>query len=125
NDIASFFTSDVTVRHMGYELAIFVAFTELINSVQPVLTGVAVGAGWQAFVAKVNIVCYYLIGVPTSALLGFKFNLQVKGIWTGLLVGTSSQILILTVSTFLTDWNKEARAAKNRFKTSGKVLPGI
>ncbi|KAH9324794.1 hypothetical protein KI387_004972, partial [Taxus chinensis] len=78
NDIASFFTSDVTVRHMVYELAIFVAFTELINSVQPVLTGVAVGAGWQAFVAKVNIVCYYLIGVPTSALLGFKFNLQVK-----------------------------------------------
>ncbi|XP_057843653.2 protein DETOXIFICATION 29 isoform X2 [Cryptomeria japonica] len=96
HDIASIFTNNATVGHMVYELSIFLAFTLLINSVQPILAGVAVGAGWQAYVAKVNI-----------------------GIWTGLLVGTSSQILILAFNTYRTDWDKEASAAKNRFKVPG------
>ncbi|XP_057838019.1 protein DETOXIFICATION 29-like isoform X2 [Cryptomeria japonica] len=120
HDIASIFTSNATVGHTVYELSIFLAFTLLINSAQPVLSGVAVGAGWQAYVAKVNIVCYYFIGVPISALLGFMCNLQVKGIWMGLLVGTSLQILTLAFNTYRTDWDKEANAAKNRFKVSGR-----
>lgn len=40
--------------------------------------GVAVGCGWQAFVAYVNVGCYYLIGIPIGCLLGFKFNLGAK-----------------------------------------------
>ena len=38
----------------------------------------AVGCGWQAFVAYVNVGCYYIIGVPLGAVLGFKFNLGAK-----------------------------------------------
>lgn len=36
--------------------------------------GVAVGCGWQTFVAYVNVGCYYLVGVPLGVLLAFKFN---------------------------------------------------
>jgi Na+-driven multidrug efflux pump len=43
--------------------------------------GVAVGCGWQAFVAYVNVGCYYLIGVPLGVLLGFTFDLGVKVIY--------------------------------------------
>lgn len=42
------------------------------------IEGVAVGCGWQAFVAYVNIGCYYIVGVPIGCLLGFKFNLGIK-----------------------------------------------
>ena len=38
----------------------------------------AVGCGWQATVAYINIGCYYLIGIPIGALLGFKFDFGVK-----------------------------------------------
>ncbi|XP_057843562.2 protein DETOXIFICATION 33 isoform X2 [Cryptomeria japonica] len=107
HDIASIFTSNAIVGHMVYELSILLAFTLLINSAQPVFSGVAVGAGWQRYAAIVNIVCYYFIGVPISALLAFKCNLQVKGIWIGLLVGTSSQIVILAFSIYRTDWAKQ------------------
>lgn len=41
-------------------------------------SGVAVGCGWQAFVAYVNIGCYYLVGIPVGCLLGFKFDLGAK-----------------------------------------------
>jgi Na+-driven multidrug efflux pump len=37
--------------------------------------GVAVGCGWQAFVAYVNVGCYYVVGIPLGCLLGFKFDL--------------------------------------------------
>jgi multidrug resistance protein, MATE family len=38
-------------------------------------TGVAVGCGWQAFVAYVNVGCYYIVGIPLGCLLGFYFDL--------------------------------------------------
>jgi hypothetical protein len=40
--------------------------------------GVAVGCGWQAMVAYINIGCYYFIGVPLGVLLGFKFDFGIK-----------------------------------------------
>lgn len=33
--------------------------------------GVAVGAGWQAIVAYINIGCYYVVGLPLGIVLGF------------------------------------------------------
>lgn len=40
--------------------------------------GVAVGCGWQAFVAYVNVGCYYVVGVPFGCLLAFYFELGAK-----------------------------------------------
>jgi multidrug resistance protein, MATE family len=43
---------------------------------------VAVGCGWQAFVAYVNVGCYYIVGVPLGVFLGFylDFGAKVSGI---------------------------------------------
>lgn len=38
----------------------------------------AVGAGLQSTVAIINLCCFYLIGVPIGALLGYVAHLQVK-----------------------------------------------
>lgn len=38
----------------------------------------AVGCGWQAFVAYVNVGCYYVVGIPLGVMLGFYFNLGAK-----------------------------------------------
>ncbi|KAI8005827.1 Protein DETOXIFICATION 37, partial [Camellia lanceoleosa] len=70
-------------------------------------SGVAVGCGWQAFVAYVNVSCYYVVGIPLGLLLGFHFKLGAKGIWTGMLGGTVMQTIILIWVTVRTDWNKE------------------
>ena len=43
-----------------------------------VIQGVAVGCGWQAFVAYVNVGCYYVIGVPLGRVLGFYLDLKAK-----------------------------------------------
>ncbi|XP_048554866.1 protein DETOXIFICATION 39-like [Triticum urartu] len=76
--------------------------------------GVAVGCGWQALVAYINIGCYYFIGVPLGALLGFKFDYGIKGLWGGMIGGTLIQTIILLWITFRTDWEKEVEEARRR-----------
>ncbi|CAA2997138.1 DETOXIFICATION 40-like [Olea europaea subsp. europaea] len=69
--ISYIFTDGKTVANTVSELSSFLSVTLVLN-------GVAVGCGWQAFVAYVNVDCYYVVGVPLGCLLGFKFHLVVK-----------------------------------------------
>ncbi|KAE8704176.1 putative ubiquitin-protein ligase [Hibiscus syriacus] len=64
------FTSSNAVAKETTKLALLLGFTVLLNSLQPVLSGVAVGAGWQSLVAYINIGCYYIFGLPVGILLG-------------------------------------------------------
>ncbi|CAI8599103.1 unnamed protein product [Vicia faba] len=96
----------------------------VLNSVQPVLSGVAVGSGWQVFVAYVNIGCYYLIGLPLGIIMGWVFNTGVEGIWGGMLFGgTLIQTLILIIITVRCDWEKEAGKANSRVNKGSVIKP--
>ncbi|XP_057964232.1 protein DETOXIFICATION 33-like isoform X1 [Malania oleifera] len=99
------------------KLGYFLAVTIFLNSVQPVLHGVAVGAGWQSLVALINSACYYIFGIPVGALLGYKFDLGVRGIWSGMLAGCLLQTVILFIIMFRTNWSKEAMQAEERVHT--------
>ncbi|KAG6641664.1 protein DETOXIFICATION 40-like [Carya illinoinensis] len=114
NVISYAFTSGETVADAVSELCPFLAVTLVLNGIQPVLSGVAVGCGWQAFVAYINVGCYYVVGIPLGCLLGFKFDLGAKGIWSGMIGGTMMQTLILLWVTFRTDWDKEVEIARSR-----------
>ncbi|KAE8673464.1 UPF0051 protein ABCI8 [Hibiscus syriacus] len=72
------FTEGQTVAKSVSDLCPFLAVTLVLNGVQPVLSRVAVGCGWQTFVAYLNVGCYYVVGIPLGCLLGFKYNLGAK-----------------------------------------------
>ncbi|GLT81418.1 hypothetical protein SLA2020_528070 [Shorea laevis] len=112
--LAYIFTTSHEVAMAVADLSPLLAFSILLNSVQPVLSGVAVGAGWQSIVAYVNIACYYLIGIPVGVVLGHIYNMQVKGIWVGMLFGTFVQTVILLIITYKTDWDKQVEIARGR-----------
>ncbi|KAK1397368.1 Protein TRANSPARENT TESTA 12 [Heracleum sosnowskyi] len=80
--LAYIFTESIEVAIA--DLSPLLACSILLNSIQPVLSGVAVGDGWQSIVAYVNIACYYLIGIPIGVVLGYVLELQVKGVWIGM-----------------------------------------
>ncbi|XP_074314860.1 protein DETOXIFICATION 30-like [Silene latifolia] len=115
----SVFSSSKEVQQLVYNLTPLLALTIAIDSIQPVLSGVAIGAGWQGLVAYVNIGCYYLFGLPLGLVLGYKLHLGVKGIWYGLMAGTTIQTLVLFLMTYRTNWNKEASMAEDRLKQWG------
>ncbi|XP_019186794.1 PREDICTED: protein DETOXIFICATION 24 isoform X2 [Ipomoea nil] len=79
--IGYLFTNEQEVADSVADLSLLLSFSVLLNSIYPVLSGVAVGAGLQSTVAIINLCCFYLIGIPIGALLGYVAHLQVKGIW--------------------------------------------
>ncbi|CAH8374969.1 unnamed protein product [Eruca vesicaria subsp. sativa] len=123
NQIAHVFTSSEAVLAAVNKLTILLALTVLLNSVQPVLSGVAVGSGWQSYVAYINLGCYYCIGVPLGFLMGWVFNFGVMGVWAGMMFGgTLVQTLILCFLTMRCDWEKEAQIANVRVNKWSKTL---
>ncbi|CAI9775361.1 unnamed protein product [Fraxinus pennsylvanica] len=115
----SLFSNSTIVKKVVYDLTPLLAFCIIVNNIQPALSGVAIGAGWQALVAYVNIACYYLIGIPAGLLLGYKLNMGVKGIWIGMVGGTIIQTIVLIFIIYKTNWNKEASIAAKRIKQWG------
>ncbi|XP_022131671.1 protein DETOXIFICATION 27-like [Momordica charantia] len=111
--IALIFTSSSSVVEAVDSLSNLLAITILLNSIQPVLSGVAVGSGWQSWVAYINIGCYYIIGLPLGFIMEWVFHSGVSGIWAGMLYGgTALQTIILIIITIRTDWEKEAEKAQ-------------
>ncbi|KAH9692793.1 protein DETOXIFICATION 33 [Citrus sinensis] len=108
------FTNSEAVAAETTKLSILLAITVLMNCLQPVLSGVAVGAGWQSLVAYINLGCYYIVGLPLGILLGFTFGFGAEGIWSGMIGGIGLQTLILIVITSITNWRKEADEAASR-----------
>ncbi|KAK1583791.1 hypothetical protein Q3G72_026967 [Acer saccharum] len=115
--LAYVFTDSQKVARAVANLSPLLAFSILLNSIQPVLSGVAVGAGWQSIVAYVNIASYYLIGIPTGVLLGYVMKMEVKGVWIGMLFGIFVQTIVLIIITWRTDWDKQVAIARNRIST--------
>lgn len=109
--LAMIFTSSTSVTAMVNKLAVLLAFTILLNCIQPVLSGVAVGSGWQAVVAFVNLGSYYLVGVPLGVFFGWFLAFGITGIWSGMIGGTVVQTLILIIITVRCEWEKEAQKA--------------
>nr|XP_043623791.1 protein DETOXIFICATION 24-like [Erigeron canadensis] len=112
--LAYMFTDDDRVAESVSDLSLLLSFSVLLNSIYPVLSGVAVGAGMQAAVAIVNLVCYYVIGVPLGALLGYLTSLEVKGIWIGMIGGVLTQTITLVYMTWRTDWDAQVTKASER-----------
>ncbi|GFP82645.1 protein transparent testa 12 [Phtheirospermum japonicum] len=112
----SLFSDSKEVKEVVNDLTPLLAFCIVVNSIQPALSGVAIGAGWQALIAYVNIVCYYVFGVPLGLVLGYPLDMGVKGIWYGMVSGTVLQTLILCWIVYRTDWEKEASIAAQRIK---------
>ncbi|CAN0899202.1 Protein DETOXIFICATION 33 [Linum grandiflorum] len=119
DEFPKLFTSKAEVIHEASKLGNFLAATIFLNSILPVLHGVAVGAGWQFQVALINIVCYYVFGLPIGAVLGYKYELGVKGIWSGMLIGYCLQIVFLLYIIYKTNWQKEASDAEERVRNWG------
>ncbi|XP_040374741.1 protein DETOXIFICATION 29-like [Rosa chinensis] len=119
NEYPALFPSDSDVQALVVQLTPLLATCIVINNIQPVLSGDAIGAGWQAFVAYVNIGCYHIVGVPFGLLFGYKFDWGVTGIWTGMLLGTVLQTCVLFYLVYKTNWNKEASIAEDRIRKWG------
>ncbi|KAK9914298.1 hypothetical protein M0R45_038084 [Rubus argutus] len=113
------FTSDEELQQAVSHLAYLLGVTMLLNSVQPVISGVAIGGGWQATVAYINLGCYYIFGLPLGFLLSHVADFGVMGLWGGMICGTALQTFFLLILLYKTNWNKEVEQATTRVQKWG------
>ncbi|CAA3024956.1 DETOXIFICATION 35-like [Olea europaea subsp. europaea] len=119
NHFSIIFTSSKDMQRAVSHLSGLLGLTMVLNSVQPVISGVAVGGGWQALVAYINLASYYLFGLPLGYILGYAANLGVKGLWGGMIAGTALQTLLLLLVLYKTNWNKEVEQTTERMRKWG------
>lgn len=105
--VAYVFSDDPAVVKAVGSLSGLLAFSILLNSVQPVLSGIAIGAGWQKLIAYVNLGSYYLVGIPLGIVIGYPLKQGVEGVWLGINIGVGVQTLILIFLSVKTNWEQQ------------------
>ncbi|KAK7380068.1 hypothetical protein VNO78_32445 [Psophocarpus tetragonolobus] len=95
------------------------AASNFLDGLQCVLSGTARGCGWQKLGAYVNLGSYYLVGIPSAVVFAFVLYIGGKGLWLGILCALIVQTCLLMIITIRTDWEQEAKKAKDRVHNSG------
>ncbi|KAK1416095.1 hypothetical protein QVD17_31883 [Tagetes erecta] len=108
------FTNEKEVVDYVTKIAPLLCINIIMDSLQGTLSGVARGVGWQHLGAYANLAAFYLVGIPVAALLGFRTSLRGEGLWIGILVGATIQVVLLSVVTICTNYEKQATKARER-----------
>ncbi|KAL7217606.1 hypothetical protein ACSBR2_010954 [Camellia fascicularis] len=117
-ELSKLFTSDSEVIQAVSNLTPLLAISVFLNGIQPILSGVAIGSGWQGVVAYVNLATYYMIGLPIGRVIGFKTSLAAAGIWWGMVFGVLLQTITFLIITARTNWDAEVVKAADRLRHS-------
>lgn len=96
------------------EMTPLLCLSIIMDSLLAVLSGIARGSGWQHIGAYVNFGAYYLVGIPLAIVLGFVQNQRGKGIWGGIVTGSTVQAIVLTSATCRINWQEQANKARER-----------
>ena len=107
--ILHIYTNDAHVIAIGSGLLLIAAFFQLFDGIQTVTTGALRGAGDTHTSMLLNLLCYWVIGVPLGAALGFGLGHGVYGFWIGL-----SLAIVLLACTLLIAWHRVARKIQSR-----------
>ena len=89
--IVALITSDQNVQEMVEGLFILVSIMKLVDSFQCYLQGPIRAMGLQKAASYWAIACYWVIGVPLSAILGLWKDFGTTGLFTGIVVGVFLQ----------------------------------
>ncbi|XXG83822.1 hypothetical protein AAC387_Pa10g1489 [Persea americana] len=108
------------VRYVAVLMPVL-ATSNFLDGIQCVLSGTARGCGWQKIGAYVNLAAYYIVGIPSAVLLAFVLHFGGKGLWMGIVCGLMAQVLMLSTITLCTNWEQEAKKAKDR--VYGSTIP--
>jgi MATE family multidrug resistance protein len=95
--LASLYTNVADVVALAVVLLPIAGVFQIFDGLQAVAIGVLRGLGDTRVPLIVNIVGFWVIGIPVSLLLGFGLGLGARGLWWGLVAGLFMVAAILLV----------------------------
>lgn len=100
------FTNDPSLVKICVPILILAGFFQIFDGLQVSLSGIFKGLKKTNIVMFGDFAAYWLIGLPLGLLLGFKYNMNLYGLWVGLTVAifTLSMILLFILIRKLPKW---------------------
>lgn len=117
---ASMFTSDKEIITLTSCVLPIIGLCELGNCPQTTVCGVLRGTARPKVGANINLGCFYAVGMPVAVGLSFYGGFDFEGLWLGLLAAQASCLVCMLVVLSCTDWEHEARRAKELTSGSDK-----
>jgi MATE family multidrug resistance protein len=93
--LARAYTRDATVVALASTLIPIAGVFQVFDGIQAVAAGVLRGIGDTHAPAVINVVGFWLIGLPVSWALAFRMGGGAVGLWWGIVVGLAAVALIL------------------------------
>lgn len=119
---AYLYSDDAQVVALAAEILPIYLCYQGLTAANFALMGIMSGLGRQATTANVGMIAWYVVGLPAGALLCFKFELGLIGLWSGLTVGLLFSVITIATIVSRMDWH--AQAVKARAKALTKQGAG-
>ena len=104
--MAELYTDDLSVIALATTLIPIAGIFQIVDGLQAVTSGILRGIGDTLIPMAINLIGFWLIGLPISAYLGFGLDMASAGLWWGMVVAlavVSSCLLLRFKGHFLRD----------------------
>ncbi|KAG3018675.1 hypothetical protein JG687_00009741 [Phytophthora cactorum] len=112
--IPEIFINDAVSIELAGHAMLFLMPYQMGDAVNAVMQGVLRGTGRLSLGAYINLVAYFVLGLPIGAYLAFGMEMGVEGMWLGLTVGIFFGCVVSFVKICETDWKGMADDARVR-----------
>lgn len=97
NQLPRLYISDQEVIGIASNLLVIAAIFQIFDGTQAVGIGILRGLTDVKIPTIITFIAYWVISLPIGYLLGFVYQLGVKGVWIGLSIGLASSAVMLTL----------------------------
>ncbi|CDO95533.1 unnamed protein product [Kluyveromyces dobzhanskii CBS 2104] len=110
--LCSIFNTDPILVNKAARILTVIAMNQVYDVFNVVAAGVLRAQGRQRIGGYLNIVAYYIIGLETAMLLGFKCQMQIQGFWLGIGIGVLFLALSENYYVYTSDWTSIVKRFK-------------
>ncbi|KAL6949807.1 hypothetical protein ACO0QE_000469 [Hanseniaspora vineae] len=119
--LARLFTKDETVIETSALILPIIAFNQFPDSFNVNSAAILRGQGRQKIGGVLNVVAYYVIGLPLSHFFAFNLGMDIKGLWYGCSAGLTFLALSEFICVVRTDWDHVLNAFIDRLHAEQHV----
>jgi putative MATE family efflux protein len=109
--IPHIYTSDDEVIFIVTDFTPLAAVDFILSSFAFVMQGVLEGQSRPQWATASSIAGTWMIGLPVSALLALQFDMEMTGLWIGMLVGEGCKLILMMIAIMRTNWRAQCDVA--------------
>ncbi|CAH0520206.1 unnamed protein product [Peronospora belbahrii] len=110
--IPKIFINDAVSIGMAEHALLFLMPYQMCDAINAVMQGVFRGTGRLLLGTYINLLAYFVIGLPFGVYLAFRMDMGVEGMWLGLTAGIFFGCVVSFIKICETNWKSMADAAR-------------